>query len=247
MLDELITGVRAREFDQAQKSAWVSAAHTGRPSQAQLSEAAGQQLLVELYRRLPCSSVLFVIAVHYYPQMSAAGRSGLWQQLRELLNSEDERLADPISYYLWAEWFEDPDRASVEEVWRSLVDGQPIDRALRRVLEHTGPVHVDLKAALVSRVIADTDWHRSIFRALVDSRTAIYGKWDVAWAQGVFDHLQAPRLAARSVEAAIDEFIQAENAEALVRERPLHRDVDMTALGEALGEFLKPPEHDPEP
>ena len=44
VLDELITGVRAKEFDQAQKSAWVSAAHTGRPSQAQLSEAAGQQL-----------------------------------------------------------------------------------------------------------------------------------------------------------------------------------------------------------
>lgn len=271
LLDELIGGVRAGAFDQAQKSAWASAAHTGRPSQAPLSDAVHQRLfdvaddlaqriweldapeparvslLVELYRRLPCSSVLFVIAVHYYSQVSAAGRRGLWQELRELLNSADERLADPIAYYLWAEWFEDPDRAIVEEVWRGLVDGRPMDRALRRVLEHSGPVPVDLKAGLVSRVIADGDWHRSIFRALVDSRTAIYGKWDNVWAQGVFDQLREPRLAARSVEGAIDEFIQAENAEALRQGRPLHREIDLTALGDAFRELLEQREHHPEP
>lgn len=161
-------------------------------------------LLAELYRRLPSTDVLFGIAVHLYRGMSRAARTELWRQLRACLDSEDERLADPVSCYLWCEWFEDPDRAIVEEVWRCLVDGQPTDRALRRVLEHSGPVPVDLKAELVSRVIDDPDWHRSIFQALVDSRTAVYGRWDPAWARDVYAILRDPQPEGLSVEAAID-------------------------------------------
>ena len=166
--------------------------------------------------------------------MTEAPRGLLWAQLRVLLGSDDERLADPIAYYLWAHFFEDPDQVVVEQVWRHLVDTQPMDRALRRVLEYSGPVPVRLKAELVARVIGDTAWHRSIFQALIDSRTAAYGKWDAGWAQAVFDKLRRPELPPGSVEAAIDGFIQAENEAALGEGRSLSGDLVPARLNAAL-------------
>ena len=231
-LDELIGRLATGEFERARETAWSTSAGTGRVVQASLDDEPQQQLfdvadelcewawelpepelirvqvLAEIYRRLPCSAVLFGIAVHLYQHMSSAGRSELWRQLRVYLDSEDERLADPVSYYLWCEWFEDPDREIVEEVWRCLVEGQPADRALRRILENSGPVPVDLKAELVSRVIPDPGWHHSIFLALVDSRTAAYGRWDAGWAEGVFKKLRGAQHQGPSVEAAIDEYVQ---------------------------------------
>lgn len=257
-LDRLIEQVGRDEFDRAAHAAWSSAARTGRSSQARLDEETARRLfgvaddlaaaiwafdapesarvslLADLYRRLPCSSVLFAIAVHYYAKMSVEGRGLLWERFRVLLDSADDRLADPIAYYLWAQFFEDPDRVLVEEVWRHLVDGQPQDRALRRVLEYSGPVPVDLKDELVSRVICDPAWHRSIFQALVDSRTAVYGKWEAGWAQAVFDRLREPQFPPGPVEAAIDSFIQAENEAALSEGRSLHRDVYPARLNAAL-------------
>ncbi|MDX6548094.1 MAG: hypothetical protein QOG33_1644 [Gaiellales bacterium] len=132
ILDRLIEQVGRDEFDLAAHGAWSSAARTGRLSQAQLDEETAQRLfgvaddlaaaiwtlnepessrvslLVDLYRRLPCSSVLFAIAVHYYGEISVEGRGLLWERFRVLLDSADDRLADPIAYYLWAEFFEDP-------------------------------------------------------------------------------------------------------------------------------------------
>jgi hypothetical protein len=263
VLDEVVAGLGDGAFDRAASAAWTSAARTGRPSQAELAEAEQQHLfgvaddlaeriweldqpeatrvalLVELYQLLPSSAVMFVIAVHYYPPMTPAGRELLWERLRVLLDSEDERLADPISYYLWAEYFEDPDPGVVEEVWH-LVVGHPADRALRRVLEYCGPVPVELKRGLVASVIDDVAWHRSIFQALIDSRTAIYGRWDAAWAQQVFDRLREPQLTSPSVEDAIEEFVASHNAQALREGMAARPDVDFGPIRRAFDDLLGP-------
>ncbi|MDX6548093.1 MAG: hypothetical protein QOG33_1643 [Gaiellales bacterium] len=93
---------------------------------------------------------------------------------------------------------------------------------------------VDLKDELLSRVIGDPAWHRSIFQALVDSRTSVYGKWDAGWAQALFDRLREPGFPPGSVEATIDGFIKAENEAALSEGRSLHRDVYPARLNMAL-------------
>jgi hypothetical protein len=230
ILDQLIARLPEDAFEQACDTAWATAAGVGRSREVHLDDEPQQQLfdvadhlltwiwelpepeltrvslLAELYGWMPSTPVLFGIAVHLYQHISAAGRAELWRQLRLNLNSEDERRADPVSCYLRQEWLEDPDRRIVEEVWSCLVDGQPADRALRRVLEVSGPVPVDLKAELASRLIDDPEWHRSIFLALVDSRLGSHGKWDADWAEGVYPNLRDPPPEGRSVEAAIEHY-----------------------------------------
>jgi len=230
ILDALIERLPDGAFEQACDTAWATAAGAGRSSEVHIDDEPRQQLfdvaddlltwiwelpdaeltrvslVAEVYGWMPSTPVLFGIAVHLYQHMSAAGRAELWRQLRLSLGSEDGRLGDPISCYLRQEWFEDPDRGIVEEVWSCLVDGQPADRALRRVLEVSGPVPVDLKAELVTRLIDDPDWHRSIFLALVDSRLGAHGKWDTEWAEDVFENLHDPPGSGRSVDAAIEDY-----------------------------------------
>lgn len=256
-IEPLIGQVGEDRFAAASDAAWASAARTGRPSAASLDEDTAELLaevvwdLAELiasaekeadrvqgwlavYRRCPCYSLLFEIAVQYYRHLSGSGRRQLWEGLRELLDAKDDRLADPIAYSLWVDYFEDPDRLAVEETWRLLVDGRPKDRALRRILEVSGPVPVALKGELFQRTIDDRTWHDSIFRALVNSRTAMYGEWDVAWGQGVFDRLEQPAREAQDVEAAITEFVQQE----IRRTGQGYRDIDPTPIQDAFADLL---------
>jgi hypothetical protein len=254
-IDRLIRTAGTDRFARASELAWASAARTGRAAGL---DADAADLLAEvvwdltdmiadfdreaeridawlgLYRRCPCYSLLFEIGVQHYRGLSGNGRRRLWDGLRELLDSADDRLADPITYSLWVDYFEDPDLASVEEAWRLLVDDRPLDRALRRVLENSGPAPVALKRELVSRVIGDERWHLSVFLALVDSRTAMRGDWDRCWGQEVYENLREPLLEAREVEDAIAEHVRQE-----IRSRgSARRDVDPAPIRKAFSDLL---------
>jgi hypothetical protein len=114
--------------------------------QSEMTEAERIATSVALYRRMPCTAIMHELAVHHYPGMSVEGRRLMWKLLRVDLGDEDARRADPILVYLAQEYFDSPDPLDVEQEWRWLVDDQPHDLALRRVLgvSFAGPQRIDL-------------------------------------------------------------------------------------------------------
>lgn len=89
---------------------------------------------INLYRRMPCTAIMHEVAVHHYAEMSVEGRRLMWDWLRVDLGSEDRRRADPILVYVSQEYFDSPNARDFEQEWRWLVDDQPHDLAMRRVL-----------------------------------------------------------------------------------------------------------------
>ena len=98
--------------------------------------------------------------------------AAFWSEIRDLLGSEDA-LADPVSYVLWVDWYEDRD--TVEEAWRRTADTARLGtRGIERLLECSGPVPYGLKRQLFSR-LSDERWHPWILASIVYSCTDVYG------------------------------------------------------------------------
>jgi hypothetical protein len=99
-----------------------------------------------------------------------------------------DRLADPIAYSLWCDYFEDP--ASVEEAWTAVAaPGAVSARGLQRVLNVSGPVPYDLKVPIYERLVGSTHWHPFIFRSLLYSAFDVYGQIDARAARKLLDKL----------------------------------------------------------
>jgi len=152
-VDALIETFGRARFERAVATAWE-----GRGSDQDLDDLVGQELfdvasdliervwegeateaqriaaLINLYRRLPCTAIMHEMAIHHYSEMSVEGRRLMWDWLRVDLGSEDRRRADPILVYLSQEYFDSPNPRDFEQEWRWLVDDQPHDLAMRRVL-----------------------------------------------------------------------------------------------------------------
>ncbi|MEA2195334.1 MAG: hypothetical protein QOG42_1768, partial [Solirubrobacteraceae bacterium] len=139
---------------------------------ASLSERLAMGL--RLYREMPCYAN--TIALHgFYGEFAHADRERLWDAYRSALADEDDRLADPVSYSLWVDFFEDP--ATVEEAWRQTTrrDVDPWGRRLARVLEIAGPVPWALKEELFAALAAEPRWHPAILRAIAGSAFDAFG------------------------------------------------------------------------
>ena len=155
-MDGLIAAVGEERFRDAQEWAWATAAGTGRSLRSSgddewpagivdvphdLSDLiwdkseepwlARLELAFELYRQMPCYATLMYMP-HKEWDDEAKGR--FWDEYRSLLSDDDDRLADPVAYSLWCDYFEDPD--TVEEAWLALASpGSVSDRGLERMLE----------------------------------------------------------------------------------------------------------------
>jgi hypothetical protein len=214
-LRDLIARVGEERFRRACEWAWATAAGTGRsrgddrgagwPNDIpdvphDLSDPiweGGEEswiervaLAFELYREMPCYATLMYMR-HSFFEWDEVARQRFWDEYRSLLSDDDDRLADPISYSLWCDYFEDP--ASVEEAWTAVASpGAVSERGLERLLDVSGPVPYELKAPVYERLVGSTHWHPFIFRSLLYSAFDFYGQIDAKTARQLLGRLSLP-------------------------------------------------------
>ena len=146
-------------------------------------------LALRLYREMPC----YANTMHlksFYGEFGTAEKRRFWDAYRAALDTDDDRLADPVVYSLWVDFYEDQD--TVHEAWQetSRCDVAPWERRLQRVLDAAGPVPWHLKEPLFEQLVRDAGWHPFIFRALVGSAFDVYGALDRDAAQAWLERLE---------------------------------------------------------
>lgn len=220
-IDKLVAAVGEDRFARACEWAWATAAGTGRSSEDdtdtrwprdvtdvphELEDLVWDEgpwterleLAFELYREMPCYATLMYTR-HHFPDWDDDAMKRFWDEYRSLLSHDDDRLADPVSYSLWCNYFEDPD--SVEAAWSALTSpGRLFERGMQRVLEVSGPVPYELKAPVYDRLVKDRSWHPFIFRSLLASAFDVFGKIDAKAARKVLARLSLARTTPGLVE-----------------------------------------------
>ena len=132
----------------------------------------------ELYRQMPCSGLL-MYSKHAFSEFGADEFDAFWSDYRSFLEHDDDRLADPVAYSLWVDFFEDPE--VVEQAWRestNYLEADGANRRIERVLRCSGPVPYRIKIDMYHRLALDHRWHDHIARGLVGSAFDTYGDID---------------------------------------------------------------------
>ena len=192
----MVEKVGRDRYDRACECAWQTAAGTGGYDQApewpdgladvphELSDGwyvpdvslnERLEMGLRLYREMPCYANTMPLK-DFYGEFELSERNRMWQAYRDALDSEDDRLADPIAYSLWVDFFED--QQTVDDAWHETTrrDGASWNRRLARVLRVAGPVPWKLKAALFDLLISDVAWHAHLFEAIKGSAFDAYGQ-----------------------------------------------------------------------
>jgi hypothetical protein len=214
-LQDLIDHVGEPLFEQARQRAWQTAAGTGTKGEADLDERWPDEvtdvphelerlvwsqgdapwvdrvaLACELYRDMPCYANLMYIG-GYLADWDEDARRLFWNEYRTLVSDPDDRLADPVAYSLWCDYFENPE--TVDEAWNEIARPDTLsEKGLERVLDVAGPVPFGRKAALYEQLIAEERWHPAIFRSLLHSAFDVYGEIDTGTARELLQRLELP-------------------------------------------------------
>ena len=213
-MGEVVAFVGEARFSEACEWAWRTAAGTGLRSQGRVEWPndlkdvphdaeeivwTGKRpaldevtLAFALYRRMPCYSNLSFIRVALSGGSRGEPAKALfWREYRDLVSDPDDRLADPVSYSLWCDYYEDPD--DVLEAWsETALHPATSQRGLERILDRSGPVPFPFKASLYEQLIAEPRWHPFIFLSLLHSRFDYFGKIDIEAARQLLSRLQLP-------------------------------------------------------
>ncbi|HEY3005481.1 MAG TPA: hypothetical protein VGJ44_24255 [Kribbellaceae bacterium] len=190
-LDRLMAHVGADRFRRACRAAWATAATTGRRRGAEvwpddladvpheLSDLVDGDLRLgfALYRAMPCYANLMYLGFSEHDD-------AFWDRIRALLDVPDDRLANPVLYWLWCGPFESP--SEVTDAWTRLTAGAD-DRRLARLLDVSGPVPWRLKAPLIERYAGRRP--DLALRALEAASYDIHGDVDPAAARRLLDRL----------------------------------------------------------
>jgi hypothetical protein len=150
----------------------------------------GERLAVAqaLYRTMPCYANLMYV-LHFYDEFGPRERDTFWREYRALLQDPDARLADPVAYSLWVDYYE----AGYTEAWRETASFEPPwERRLQRVLENSGPVKWKLKEPVYERLAGDQRWHPFIFLGLLGSAFDVYGDLKRRRARALLRRLDVP-------------------------------------------------------
>jgi hypothetical protein len=99
----------------------------------------------------------------------------IWEHFIRYLASEP-CYADPISYVLWVEFFEDI--TAVRDTWQGLLNNCRNKKTLLAILEVAGPVPFDLKEATYKSLITDNTSHEVIFNSILHSAFEYFGNID---------------------------------------------------------------------
>jgi hypothetical protein len=209
-LRDLIEHVGEPLFEEARRWAWDTAARTATGASPwpnnlndvphELQDLIWSQsdpmwvervaLAFELYRTMPCYANLMYIQ-HQHNDWDENARRLFWNEYRSLLSDLDDRLAEPVAYSLWCDYFEDP--KIVEEAWQEIARPTELgERGIERLLDAAGPVPFRLKVSLYERLATDRRWHLPIFRSLLHSGFDYYGDLDVPATRDLLPRLNVP-------------------------------------------------------
>lgn len=145
-------------------------------------------LALDLYALMPCYANLMYIW-RAFPEFDGGERAMLWQSYRRWLEGRDSRLADPVAYSLWTDYFPSADASA--EAWRALTPlARPRVRRLSRILRVSAPVAYVRKARLYEQLLPDERWHPHILQSLLFSRTEPKGDIDLVGAREVLGRLR---------------------------------------------------------
>lgn len=122
----------------------------------------------------------------------------LWDGYRRRL--EADRDAEPVTYSLWVDWFEDHTTSATAF---AEVLGDDIDRVVaerteallrraRRVLECSGPVAWPVKEPVYRTAMRVPELHAALFKGLLTSFHDVYGDLEPAAALDLLDRLDVP-------------------------------------------------------
>jgi hypothetical protein len=195
-IDDLAAHVGVELFERACTTARATASATGRSRDAspwpddeadvphELSSLieGDAALGFQLYRAMPCYAVLMYVG--FEPQDAA-----FWSEVKALLDDPDDRLAVPMTYWLWCGPFESTREAAV--AWPELTADAP-DLRLGRLLSCCGPVTWSLKQPLFEQLAARPEWRSRLFSALEDSAYDYYGSVNAIAAQDLLNRLKLP-------------------------------------------------------
>jgi hypothetical protein len=207
--EELVAVVGEERYRAACRWAWRTAAGTGERSEPQSGASALDEvpheladvwhdgktslpdrvdLALRIYQEMPCYANTMELK-SFYGKFGTAEKRRFWDMYRAALDSDDDRLAEPVAYSLWVDFYEDQE--TVHEAWQetSRCDETASRRRLQRVLEIAGPVPWHLKEPVFEQLIGDAAWHPFIFRALVGSAFDAYGALDPRAAKTWLDRL----------------------------------------------------------
>jgi hypothetical protein len=151
--------------------------------------------VVALYDLAPSYTVLSQgLRMHQrYEDLPRDTRLWLWKRLRPYLDAEDERVAQPLVYALWEEFFDSPLEA---EVWAAIVGPSwPLEeRLLTRIVRRSGPVAPDFKYPLYERLLEANPgrWDGDIYAGLMDTFDLYTLRLDKARAESVLTRLSLP-------------------------------------------------------
>jgi len=130
-------------------------------------------LLFEVYREAPSFTLINELFLHYWRDLPRKGKGEFWRQVQVILGSRNDRLTASVEQALWCDFFETPE--FVEEAWYSLLDRNPDDEVIKRILITSGPVPFRLKTALYERLLSDRKWHPYIYKSILHSAFDYYG------------------------------------------------------------------------
>lgn len=196
LFEAVVADIGEDRYRAACEEAWRTAAGTGRcggartfpgaieqvphefadawwSGDATLSERLGMGL--RLYAEMPCYANTIQLRA-FYGEYGEDDRLRLWDAYRSWLACADDRLADPVAYSLWVDFFED--EATVLDAWQEVTrrDVAPWQRRTERVLQVAGPVPWPCKEEFFAQVIDDPRLHPAVFRALVGSAFDMTGR-----------------------------------------------------------------------
>lgn len=140
-------------------------------------------LAFQLYRAMPC-----------YANMMYTGHWGsgpaFWAELRALVDEPDQRLRDPVLYWLWCGPFEGNPAESVG-AWREMT-ADADDARLRYLLPISGPVPWKEKASLLDRLSRSPQWHPVVLAAVEAAIFDAFGSVDRRKARKLLARIPTP-------------------------------------------------------
>jgi hypothetical protein len=126
---------------------------------------------LHIYMDAPCYSWLSMADSHIMSEHERA-EYAVW--LQDRLSGEDDALAGPVTYTLWCDHFEDPNRCA--PMWSFLTAQDLSQTALQRLLPVIGPVPYEMKRDFLWKHASNAALHPFIFQALRGSEFDIHGK-----------------------------------------------------------------------
>lgn len=195
-LADLAEQVGTDRFQRACEHAWATAAGTGTRLDApqwpadcsdvphELADVVERDLRLafQLYRAMPCYANLM------YVQHWESG-SAFWTELRALIDEPDERLRDPVLYWLWCGPFEGSPAESIG-AWREMT-ADATDARLRSLLPVSGPVPWQEKAPLLDRLSQSPHWQPVVLAAVEAAAFDAFGSVDALEARTLLARIPA--------------------------------------------------------